>query len=193
MVMELSDLKRIIIPTRYQAIICSAVSLAVLIISSFETIYGRYISQSFLAAPEFKTSFTTQLNRVSQINLVDKFVVIIFWSGLGLLAYTIIWGLVNVMIEARNEVVVETAYTNRSRFLERLSRPLHQAGVAGGLIVFLIICAKFLIPLWLLLFHHFILAPISLDGLAQGVGAWLGFAAMIYALWMGTEAVFAAN
>ncbi len=117
-------------------------------------------------------------------------VIVLFWGGVGLVAYTIVWSLINVAIEARNEVVLETTYTNRSDFVSRLHTPLLQFALAIGLFVCLFLTAKYALPFWLGLASRGVSAPGTLMALGLVAGAVAGMAGNAYFLMLLGQLVF---
>jgi hypothetical protein len=75
-----------------------------------------------------RIGITPQAISASQVQFHDRFDVILrspiaaqlalmtFWALVGLVAYLICWGVYNALIEARNEVTLSTAYTNRGHW-----------------------------------------------------------------------------
>src|SRR5207253_1444341 len=123
-----------------------------LAIINWDVISTKFIHNSYLTDPELYHTYQRHLDQLSNVAAINKFVIALFWSGLGLVAYTLVWGVSNVVIEARNEVVLETEYTNKGSLWRRLVVPMAQAGLALVLLGLLLAEAKWIFPMWISLF-----------------------------------------
>jgi|GEM_PF-1207352 len=104
--------RNVIIPTRSQVLGSCTVALIILVPTQSRALLSRLgLPPAIVAASQtkFHTSFDTILNAP----VVSQFALITFWAAVGLVTYLICWGAYNVLIEARNEVTLKTAYTNR--------------------------------------------------------------------------------
>jgi hypothetical protein len=63
--------------------------------------------------PAATHQFNLQVAHVLGLSLVGQFAIIVFWSIVGLAAYLLVWLLNNALINARNEVIIGTSYTNQ--------------------------------------------------------------------------------
>lgn len=98
------------------------------------------------------------LGFLTKVPAANTAVIVIFWSGIGLLAYTVVWALINATIEARNEIVVETEYVNKGRLWDRFRAPLLQAVVSIALFGSVLCVYKFLMPILLKRFSQIVIA-----------------------------------
>lgn len=186
----MDNLKRILATNSIQLTFCLALGLAILIGTNWPLVIGRFVDPALLekfVAPEVKVPAQVFGNE-----LVPKLVVALFWGTIGLIAYTLVWGLVNMIIEARNEVTLETAYVNKGRLDRRLTGPLIQMGLALLLFGVLIITALATIPLWVNFFADFLIVwkPVALLYL---LGSVVGTTINIYLIWVLIRAVFRAD
>jgi hypothetical protein len=84
-----------------------------------------------------------------------------FWASIGLIAYLICWGAYNVIIEARNEVTIQTQYTNQGHW----RGPFETLGLKAVGAVALISALALLktgLPLWLALAAPLLSTPSTL-------------------------------
>lgn len=141
------SLKRVLAPTPVQAIVCFLVSLVGMVALYREQIW-RLIQAGTgsLGAELGAIDYGSGLTSIVQSPILRTAMIVGFWSAVGLLAYTVVWSLVNVLIETRNEVVLETEYTNRGAFVARIKTPLLQLALGVGLIVALYLSARVSIP-----------------------------------------------
>lgn len=177
---SLEKLKQILLPSFMQVILCLTASIF-LFLTIYRDILLTYL-QRYLPLTSLPNSgnLPVWLRVAADSSIGHNAVIIIFWSIVGLVAYSLFWTLVNIGIEARNEVVIETTYVNKGNIGDRFLGLSNQIIVGLVLIAFLIVSAIFLIPLWTDMFGVLITAHFGLTSLAQGVGAVLGCALNIY-------------
>lgn len=130
--MEQHLLRQILLPSRRQLLVYAFVSLfftaiaAQGFITSFITRLARIDAGLFRLVT--RQSISDVLKRLENFTGADLLVIAAFWSIVGLLVYLAAISLLNTLINARNEVVVLTEYTNRGSFSSGLKRSgLHLA------------------------------------------------------------------
>ncbi len=183
------DLKRLLVPSLSQALGCIGLSLAGFIALYRQEIGNRFGTQR-ISGVLSGTNYRQALANVTNNGLSHTVVIIFFWSLIGLLAYTVVWSLINVTIEARNEVVLQTEYVNRSGIAGRLKAPLLQITLAVILVVLLIVSAKLIFPFWLDLFYSALTLPGWGSLVIDLVAALVGSAANLYFLFVLGQLVF---
>ena len=181
--------KRVLLPTISQALGCLAVSILLIGFLYRDQILHRIRSGS-LSAVLKEIGYSNQLASVTNSPIVHTVVIVAFWSAIGLVAYTIVWSLVNVLIEAKNEVVLETAYTNKSAFIQRARTPLLQLALASALFIGLLICAHIVFPFWLRLAYSGISAATLIAMAGYTLAAVAGMTATLYALLLLGQLIF---
>jgi hypothetical protein len=142
------SLRKVLLPTAGQALVSLLASIVLIGFLYREQILQR-IKNGTSAQLINQIGYGNALSRVTNGPIIHTAVIVAFWSGVGLVAYTIVWSFINVMIEARNEVVLETEYTNKAALTQRMRTPLAQLALAAGLFGGLIACAKWVFPFWL--------------------------------------------
>ncbi|HSX48336.1 MAG TPA: hypothetical protein VLF41_02435 [Candidatus Nanoarchaeia archaeon] len=194
--MNREQLRQIIIPNSSQIWICLTLSLITLLATFKGLIFSKFFHQTNISSlngvePYLQSSYNIQLGKVSQLAATDLIVKAVFFAGIGLIAYVIFLAISNVIIEARNEVVIETEYTNKGQADSRVRRPFMQIVTAVMLFVVLLASAQLILPLWLNSFQSFLLnvpSPASFILLVVGL---VGLAVNIYTIWSIAQIVFA--
>jgi hypothetical protein len=103
---------KVIIPTRTQVLGSLFLSLLILAPTQSHTLLvGLGLPSDIVSAGQ--TQFSSRFDNVLNSTLVAQFALITFWAVVGLVTYLVCWGAYNIFIEARNEVTLNTAYTNR--------------------------------------------------------------------------------
>jgi hypothetical protein len=186
-----ADLIKIIIPTRGQVVISGLSSLLLFAFIFRDSLIFRHLPSEIVDTPYLRESYLSQLNRISNLQLTDVLIKGLFWAGLGLVAYLVFLFISNIVIEARNQVVVETEYTNQERLENRLRKPLLQVAAAASFILVLAASVNWLLPVWLGLFGTGALSVTSLGGVLRLVLALVAGTINFYLLWALAEIVFA--
>lgn len=147
------DYLRILLPTKREVFI---VLLAVLLIfATYEAnlIFLRITNNTMFADPALRESFNNQIDDFfSQNFIANRITLIVFWAGVGLVAYSIIWSVYSFFAEGKNEIVVANEYVNQPSKQEKLQRSLTQAGLLAGIIALGILSISvtmpYLVGLW---------------------------------------------
>lgn len=142
------SLRTVLLPTVGQAVGSLLASIVLIVILYRQQIIHR-IRNGTSGQLINQLGYGNALSKVTNGPIIHTGVIVAFWSGVGLVAYTIVWSFINVMIEARNEVVLETEYTNKAALAQRIRTPLAQLALAAALFGGLIACAKWVFPFWL--------------------------------------------
>jgi hypothetical protein len=183
------SLKKVIIPTLGQSLASILVSMLLFLALYRDLFWQRLVSGS-LGRAISQVNYGDELSSLTQSPIVHTLVIVGFWSAVGLVAYTIVWSLINVLIEARNEVVLETEYTNKSAFYDRVRVPMTQLALAIVLFVGLYLTAKLTFPFWLSLVYLALTAQSLGVMLLYLLLATLGAAINIYAILLLAQLVF---
>lgn len=183
------DFKRLIIPSLTQALTCLALSLAAFI-GLYRDQIGTRLGTKQLTSALKGSDYRQALANLTNNGLSHTVVIVFFWSLIGLLAYTVVWSIINVSIEARNEVVLQTEYTNRSGVANRLKPAFLQIAMAVILFVALIVSAKLIFPFWLNLYYSGLTQTGWGPLVVELITALVGSAANIYFLMVLGQLVF---
>ena len=175
--------REIITPTPVQALGFPLATLLVLVIvfrdDLARRIFPPVLFETSLSQPDYAGRLLGHLDTP----LVHSLVIIIFWSLIGLIAYTLVWGLSNVMVDARNQVVIETGYVNKGSVHQRIQTAAWRVAWIVVFFASLFVSAYVLLPLWVGLFGQAIFeARIDALTVGQAVASILGAAANSYVL-----------
>ncbi len=145
------------------------ISLVVFVFFSYNTIIDQIFNQSVLSNQTAKNAVIEQIKSLGDNKFVNILTIVLFWSAIGLVVYTIIWIAMIILTEARNEVVVETDYVNRGKLKDRIQGPVLQIVIFIGLLLFMALSIAVLYPqFWISSFNQFILTLPS--GVLPGLG-----------------------
>ncbi len=132
-----------------------------------------------------RTDYAHQILTRLDTPAIHSVVIVVFWSLVGLVAYTLVWGLSNLALEARNEVVIESAYVNKGRPIDRVAAVGWQVARATLLFAFLLLTAYILAPFWVDAFGQLVYRPrIDALGVLAALGAVLGASINGYIAWV---------
>ena len=104
-------LAKVIIPTRLQVLLCVSGSLAVMVVLEGASILYHFgVSSTDISTSQ--DQLRLRFDSLSHSVLASNIALVGFWSVVGLVAYLICWAGYNFIVEARNEVTLETRYEN---------------------------------------------------------------------------------
>lgn len=150
--MEEQTWQQLILPKPVELLIylaCSVIILAGINIEVIVNLVSGEMVFKNIASNDYFGIFSG-LARFPAINTV---VIVVFWGGVGLVAYTIVWALINALIEIRNDIVVETEYANKGPFWTRVKPPLLKAGLLITLLIWLAL-NRYVVGIFLLRTFH---------------------------------------
>jgi hypothetical protein len=105
-------LLKILTPTQYQAWVSLGLAALVVIVVQFQNLLSAFgITKQALSISS--NDLHQIINPFLSNPITAQAALIIFWSAVGLVAYLACWSVYNLMIEARNEVTLQTEYTNK--------------------------------------------------------------------------------
>jgi hypothetical protein len=170
-------LRREIIPTPLQAIGALILASVVLIASQSQALLARFgITQAGIDVA--RQQFATHMDFILSSPLAANLALITFWATIGLMAYLICWGAYNLYVEARNQVTVETGYTNHGHWRSAWETLALKAVCAAALVACLAVF-KYGLSFWLALAAAVFTDP-SVMAILQALGAVLGLAVQLY-------------
>jgi len=114
------------------------------------------------------------LHSAGRYQVVNTFVIVLFWGSIAFLAYLCYWIIANAFTKTYNEVEIDTKYANIGSWQDRLAAPITRIICGMALIVFLLISwviyGKCLVPFTTSLVHwqprHLITEGLLVLGLA---------------------------
>lgn len=134
------------------------ISLVILIIVNYSLIINQFTKGSILSQSDVQDSFANQLSTWFSSPILNLLVLVIFWVGVGIIAYSVIYSIYSLANEARNEVEVESEYVNTGNVKKRLRVPIIQLGIIAAMLVLAVISLRFLFPIWNNWFTNAVLA-----------------------------------
>ena len=173
-------LAREIIPTSTQALGAVFVALGVLVVVQSQDILARFgISDDAIMSTRHQ--LVDRFNVILQSDIASSVALVSFWAAVGLVAYLVCWGGYNIFVEARNEAIIETQYTNH---------PLHWRGPLQTLglkmffaVLFLLYCMNFQYALafWLAMTAP-LLDHLDVSSILLTLGGVIGLSVQLYGL-----------
>jgi len=170
---------RVLRPTLAQTLGAIFLSLCVLVGVQSQSIFSR-LSASNTVLASTRTVFADRFNTVLQSSILGQVALVAFWAAIGLVVYLVCWGAYNAYVSLRNEVVLETAYINRTP-LDGPWLALVIKIISAGLFVAYIMAFQYGISLWLALTDPVTLT-VTMTNVIQAGLAVLGLAAQLYGL-----------
>lgn len=171
-------LKALLIPTPNQGLISFIVALLILVVTQGQLIFAALAQQSRVEEEQISYIISQWLIELSRVPFAERAAVGLFWAVVASIVYVIAVAFNNAMISARNEVVIETQFTNKggrkSYLLNSVLLRLSWLTLLLGAIFF---TATIFFPQWMTMFRTpFIegfsqlwLIPISVVGLTTNV------------------------
>ena len=105
----------VVVPTGPQAFAAIVLSAGIISIAQSSTFLER-IGITSAAITASQDQFHARFDVILRSDIASHIALVTFWAVVGLLAYLVCWGAYNMLIEARNEVTLNTAYTNRGHW-----------------------------------------------------------------------------
>lgn len=192
MLLKKSELAKVFSISWLQVVVYFIISLAVFVFFSYNTIVNQVFNQSVLSNQTAKNAVLEQVKGLGDNKFVNILTIVLFWSAIGLVVYTIIWIAMIILTEARNEVVVETDYVNRGKLKDRIQRPVLQIVIFIALLLFAALSIAVLYPqIWISNFNQFLLAmPNGVSALVSLTVAFIGSMINLYLARVLVSAIF---
>ncbi len=182
----------ILMPTARQALVSLALSLSMLMLV-FQSLVLPHLLGGNGFAPYLEAGKQQQLVNLNSFSLVRLGVQGLFWAIVGLCAYIIYLGLVNAVVEARNEVVLSTEFANKGSLSKWIKKIRLQFVLLAVVVFALIVTAQYGVDLWFNMAGRLIIEGYSLGNALAAVGSVIGLAINIYLLWILSEAAVTAD
>jgi len=177
------DYLRVLLPTKKEILIILALVFVVFLTFEFNLIYLKATQNSIFSDTALQQNFRDQIDGFFAENkIANTLSLVVFWSGVGLVAYSIIWSIYSFFTEAKNETEVAGGYVNQESKHEKLQRTLLQAGILAGLIALGLLSLNVTIPFIISLWTNGILIVNTeiLNGILQIVGGFVGMVINFY-------------
>ncbi len=167
-------MKRLILPDAVQVVVCTILTLLILVAVYHQTIFAQLASVTGAAPNYAQSSFQSQLQQLNQYVWLKNLMIGGFSAAVGIVAYIGYLMFTNLFIEARNEVLIDTQYINKGSLLGRL-----------GLIIQRLLMIAILIILLYLSWNQFLPYSLSLiEDTLLGGNNWLASLGGLAAVWL---------
>lgn len=143
------DLHKIFVPTKKQIFLILAATLVIFAVFEANLIFLKFTQNTIFSNTALQDNFSLQFQMFSESQVVKIASLVVFWGGVGLVAYSIIYSVYSLVTEARNETVVGEEYTNKANRKARLQVDLIQAGLLAGIVALGLLSLNVLFPLWI--------------------------------------------
>lgn len=174
-------------PTQNQVWISLGLAALVVIVVQFQSLLNAFgITKQAISISS--NDFHQTVNPFLSNPITAQAALVIFWAVVGLVAYLACWSVYNLMIEARNEVTLQTEYTNKVPTLGFLATLGIKTGSALAL-GFMIYTFWPLSPLWVNLAGIAIAHPGTVSILLAILGV-VGFAVQLYIVFVFIQLTF---
>ena len=177
------DYKRLFLPSKKEIWIIAILVLVVFLVFEANLIYLKATQNTIFSDTRLQENFYDQVTAVFGQNSVTNIIsLVVFWSGVGLVSYSIIWSIYSFFSEAKNEVVVSGEYVNQISKHQKLQRDLVQAGLLAGIVALGLLSLNVTVPFFISLWTSGILAiPAEIAlGIAEIIGGFVGLAINFY-------------
>ncbi len=185
----------IIIPTPVQYAVAFIVSCIMLVFAHSKGIL-EMLDINSEAITSVNNQFHAMFDSWLQSPIISQLAVMAFWAAVGLVAYLVCWAAYNALIEARNEVTLKTAYTNRGGNTNP-AKTLGIKAVAAGALLANLALLQVGIMFWFNLFGRFsteqsylsvVWALVAVFGLAAQLYLVLACVQLTFTPWYRAEA-----
>ena len=177
------DYLKVLLPNKREILILLALVAVVFLTFEFNLIYLKATQNSIFADTALQQNFRDQIDSFFAENKVANTIsLVVFWSGVGLVAYSIIWSVYSFFTEAKNETEVAGEYINQETKHEKLQRTLMQAGILAGIIALGLLSLNVTIPFFIGLWTNGILIiPAEIiNGILQILAGFIGMIVNFY-------------
>jgi hypothetical protein len=177
------DYLKVLLPNKKEILIMLALVAVVFLTFEFNLIYLKATQNSIFSDTALQQNFRDQIDSFFAENKVANTIsLVVFWSGVGLVAYSIIWSVYSFFTEAKNETEVAGEYINQETKHEKLQRTLIQAGILAGIIALGLLSLNVTIPFFIGLWTNGILIiPAEIiNGILQILAGFIGMIVNFY-------------
>lgn len=143
--LELKRARYYMTPTGLSILGYFFVALVALVAMNITTIIHG-LNQTLQVDISVAQGMQSQIQYYANNQLVSLTTIVLFWGMVGLGAYTLYWLVMAFFTAARNELIVETAFSNRGHFWEKIKVPLIKLTFLGCLLGLIMLCLRILVP-----------------------------------------------
>jgi hypothetical protein len=174
-----SRLFTVLLPTTAQALGSIVIALLSLALVQGQALL-RLTGIGDVAITATRTQLYDRFDSVLTSPIASTTALVTFWASVGLVAYLISWSGYNLLIEARNEVTLNTEYMNRGHWRGHFETLALKAAGAIALVGFIALL-KPGFALWVAVAAPALVVP-SVTSVSFAIAAALGLAIQLYSL-----------
>lgn len=189
--MNAQRLLKLLIPTASQLVVCLILSIAIQALI-FQSVLIPHLFKPSPLTPYLNSGRQLELAHLNSFSAVRLAVQGIFWAIVGLCAYIVYLGLINAIVEARNEVVVSRQFANKGKG-KGIRAFKWQIGLLAILVLVFVLTAKFGLDKWFSLTSELVIGGLSTSHVAATLISIFGFAVNLYIIWVLAEATITAD
>ena len=145
--LEMRRLRDITFPSIVRIMTYFVIAVAMLVATNWKNIINA-INQNAVDSQPFLQSLPNYISAYTDNQIVSWLTIVLFWGTIGLAAYTVFWLGMAFFTAARNELIVETAFSNRGHFWEKIRVPLMKLVMLIATAVAIILTMRYGIPVW---------------------------------------------
>lgn len=143
------DLQKVFVPTKKQIFLILVLTFIIFAVFETNLIFIKFTQSTIFGDTALQDNFALQFQIFSESQIVKIASLVVFWGGVGLVAYSIIYSVYSLVTEARNETVVGEEYTNKANRKARLQVDMVQAGLLAGIVALGLLSLNVTFPLWI--------------------------------------------
>jgi len=149
--LALRRVREFTIPGLVRVVTFFAISLSFLVISNWQNILN-VLNNSVARGTPVTVGLPNYLRYYTDNQIVSWLTIIIFWGTVGLAIYTLFWLVMAFFTAARNELIVETAFSNRGHFWDKVRVPMIKLVMLVCVAVMILVTLRIGAPVWSELF-----------------------------------------
>jgi|GEM_PF-3431586 len=149
--LALRRVREFTIPSLVRVVTFFAISLALLVVSNWQNLLNVF-NNSVTQGTPVMTGLPNYLRYYTDNQIVSWLTIVIFWGTVGLAIYTLFWLAMAFFTAARNELIVETAFSNRGHFWDKVRVPMIKLVMLVCVAVITMITLRLGVPIWSELF-----------------------------------------
>ena len=144
---ELRRVKEFTLPSLVRSVLFLGLSIIFLVSTNIKIIVS-VLNRSVVENQPFMQSIPAQLKFYTDNQIVSWITIVLFWGTVGLAAYTLFWLGSAFVTAARNEMIVETAFSNRGHFWDKVRVPMIKLVMLVVISILLIFAIRFGAPVF---------------------------------------------
>ena len=145
--LEMRRLRDITIPGIVRIMSYFVLAVTLLVLSNWKNILNA-INQNAVDSQPFLQALPGYISAYTDNQIVSWLTIVLFWGTIGLAAYTVFWLGMAFVTAARNELIVETAFSNRGHFWEKIRVPLIKLVMLIATAVAIMVTMRYGVPVW---------------------------------------------